>query len=302
MNILFVNSHELRCGVHQYGKNLYYVLSHAKKHEITYATFQCYEGFDAFCRDKNYDWVIYNWQAGIGGWMGYAPFSGLKRQALAYHDLEAKFPEFDAVLFSDPTMKQHDNWYPIGRPIRGASYFAPIDSEVPIIGVNGFIGAWAHKVVAQAVQEYEKCHIRMHLPHATYGDQGGLLAASARNKCLAMIRPGVTIEITHDFLEWEDLIRWLANNTINCYFRDETTHWRGVSSSLDAALCAGRPIAINRCNAFRHFFDCSPSILINDRSLRDIIATGLAPLVKKHEEYSVERVSQQVFSVLESLL
>ncbi len=218
-----------------------------------------------------------------------------------FHDLHARFDAFNAILFSDPTMKTHGNWHPIGRPVRGKIYPAAIESEFPIIGINGFIGAWATNVVLQALKEFDRCHLRMHLPSATYGDADGNMAAASKSACQAMLRPGVTMEVSHNFMEWEDLIQWLSRNTINCYFRDEGVHWTGVSSSLDAALVANRPIAINRCNAFRHFFDCNPSVLINDRSLRDIIATGASPLVNKHNEYSAEKGAQQVFDVLEAL-
>lgn len=303
MKVLFVNSREPRCGVHQYGRNLYYVMAVNADHSVSYATFSYESELRDQCSRVKYDVIIYNWQAGIGGWMGGAPFDGLKaKQVLAYHDLEANFAKFDAILFSDPTMQPHDNWHPIGRPVRGKLNFPPIQGSTICIGINGFIGAWASNVVAQAIKEYDRCHIRMHLPYAVYGDAGGDLARKSEQECRAMLPKGFTMEVNNYFLEWDELMHWLSGNHINCYLRNEHVNWRGVSSSLDAALCAGRPIAINRCNAFRHFFDCDPSVLINDRPLKDIVASGLAPLIKKHEEYSAERVSNQVFAVLEKLL
>lgn len=307
MKILFVNTREPKCGVHQYGRSLYYVLQHRlgipSQHSIHYGTFDSKEHFlEAYLHVKP-DVTIYNWQAGIGGWMSEAPFAGMGRQVLAYHDLEANFSQFDAILFSDPTMKQHDNWYPIGRPLRHQIYM-PIrmNANVPVIGINGFIGAWAELAFSHIANHFDRAHIRMHLPYAVYGDGSGIRANAAASECRQALPEGFTMEVSHDFMEWDDLVMWLAKNDINCYIRDPAMHWRGVSSACDAAMCARRPIAVNSCDAFRHLHDCSPSIMVEHRTIPEIMQGGLSPLIKKYEDYSHEVVSEQVLKVLESVV
>lgn len=299
MKIMFVNTREPKCGVHQYGVSLSAVISHVNP--TTYATFDTKQDFlDAYEFVKP-DVVIYNWQAGIGGWMADAPFKMDAKQVLAYHDLNANFVYFDAILFSDPTMAQHDNWHPIGRPLRSHAFYPTRNSEVPNIGINGFIGAWAQVAFSHIANHFERCHIRMHLPYATYGDAAGAMATTAAHDLIQAMPPGFTYEVSHEFMEWDDLVRWLSQNDLNCYLRDPAMHWRGVSSACDAAMCARRPIAVNSCNAFRHLHDCSPSIMVEQRTLKEIIETGLSPLAKKYADYAPEVVGGQVMKVLESL-
>jgi hypothetical protein len=128
------------------------------------------------------------------------------------------------------------------------------------------------------------------------------MARSAAHQLMQAMPPGFTHEINHEFMEWDDLVRWLSQNDVNCYMRDVAMNWRGVSSACDAAMCARRPIAINACNAFRHLQDCSPSIQVENRTLKEIIESGLSPLVKKYQDYSPEAVGGQVMKVLESLV
>ncbi len=306
MKILFVNTREPKCGVHQYGESLFAVLAHyigpSEDHNIAGGSYVGYHEFMSAADHYKPDVVIYNWQAGIGGWMGGAPFPLKAKQVFVYHDLEANFDKFDAILFSDPTMANHRNWHSIGRPLRSPISVTPRNSEVPVIGINGFIGAWAQVAFSHIANTFERCHIRMHLPYAAYGDSIGDMARSAAQECVRSMPEGFTHEINHDFMDWDDLVLWLSRNDINCYLRDTSMHWRGVSSACDAAMCARRPIAVNGCNAFRHMHDCEPSIKVEDRSIREIMQTGLAPLIKKYNEYDPKVVGGQVMKVLESLV
>lgn len=305
MKILFVNTREQACGVHQYGQSLHYVIRHHianSEHTIAAGSFDTRDEFFSCAAALRPDVILYNWQAGIGGWMSQAPFDLNCQQVLVYHDLEANFAQFDAILFSDPTMRQNANWYPIGRPLRNQISTTTRISEVPIIGINGFIGAWAQIAFSHIANHFDRAHIRMHLPYATYGDAQGHMAHAAARECHQALPEGFTMEISHEFMEWDDLVLSLAKNDINCYIRDPAMHWRGVSSACDAAMCARKPIAVNSCDAFRHLHDCSPSIRVEDRTIPEIIQTGLSPLVKKYEEYSPNVVGAQVMKVLESLV
>ena len=304
MKVLFTNTHEPCCGVHQYGVNLATVLRSSNEHEFFYCAPGTLDEFlENYIRLKP-DVILYNWQAGAGGWMAQVPLPNMpSKQVLVYHDLEARFADFDAILFSDPTMAPHDNWHPIGRPIHKSNIPIPgPQEEIFTIGVNGFIGAWAVNVMREALSQFSEFKLRLHLPHATYGDQAGNMAAAAEFACRQLLREGVKIEVSHQFMNWFDLITWLNKNHINCYFRDKSMHWRGVSSALDAALMARRPIAINKCDAFRHMLDCQPTICVEDRPIYEIFKDGLSPLVKKYSAWDEENVRDQVIKVLEYLL
>lgn len=301
MKILFVNTPYAQCGVHQYGENLYAVLQKSGLFETVYAEFEGEEQLRVGYHVADPDCVIYNWQQLIGGWMGGAPFLGLGKQVLVYHDLDARFQDFHAILFSDPTMAPHENWHPIGRPLN----FVPITFDCPtnprvVVGVNGLVGAWAAYAVTHAIANFPQCHLRLLLPASTFCDPMLHIAGSMASQCTAMAHAaGCTISVEHTYLNWKDLIQWLSHNDINCYVRD-VVPWRGVSSILDAALCARRPIAINRCPGFRHLHDCVPSICIEDRPMTEILKTGTAPLAPKYEQFDPLVVAQQVKTILEN--
>lgn len=304
MNVLFINSGEPRCGVHQYGRNLCAVMSRHPKLVVIHATPADREELVNLCNELMPDVIIYNWQQGIGGWMAEAPFSNLGRQVLVYHDLEANFDKFDLILFSDPTMAKHDNWVPIGRPL---NYIVLWDQGLPgnslKFGINGFIGGWAINVINEVMHQFDEGHFRLHLPFATYGDSTGAVARASADQCRSAISGSkFTMEVNHEHMSWRNLVEWLYVNDINCYFRDKSAHWRGISSALDAALCARKPIAINECSAFRHMFDCNPSILIEKRKLKDIMDDGGLQLDMKREQYHPDKVAGQVYWALSDLI
>lgn len=246
------------------------------------------------------DAILYNWSQLIGGWISYAPFHSMPRQALLYHDGVAKFEEFNAILFSDPTMERHENWFPIGRPIPTIVPPTKPDSTKICVGVNGFLGAWGNMVVEKAVHDWGSVKIRMHLPYAIYGDSGGGMAQWSADYCRG-ISDKAEIEVSHDFLDRRSLVSWLSKNDINCYMRPTGIQWRGVSSVLDFAMASGRPIAINKCSAFRHMFDCQPTICMEDRSMPDILSSGLTPMEAKYKSWHPVVVAGQVIEALNSV-
>lgn len=231
--------------------------------------------------------------------MAGAPFPVPAKQCALFHD-GAISEQFDAILFSDPTMPSSGKWHSIGRPI--PTYpLGHHNSATVTIGVHGFLGAQAHHVVAAAIREFSYATVRLSLPYSTFCDPSGHAARSYAQACRNMAsNTGITIEVTHDFMPPDLLVWWLSENTVNCYFRD-LAPWRGISSAPDSALAARRPLAVNKCSAFRHLHNCTPSICVEDSSLKDIIANGLKPLEPLYEQWSAENVRRQVEDVLLNL-
>ena len=102
---------------------------------------------------------------------------------------------------------------------------------------------------------------------------------------------------------WDDqtIINMLAQNTINCYFYDYQDG-AGLSSSVDYALAARRPIAVTRSHQMRHLWNLTPSILIENSSIQQIIDQGTAPLEPLYKDYSKESVWQDYTNMLQKLL
>lgn len=306
-SVLFVNTTEPRCGVHQYGQNLYDAIGDSLRYAVYYHQPESERALQMAARLHQADVIIYNWSPNIGGWMGGSPFQPYARHHIAvYHDGHIPHESFDAILFSDPTMPQHSNWYPIGRPVpRWEVQDLPMrPKDIPWIGINGFLGAWAVIGVRQILHEFPKCKLRLHLPAAVYGDPDGAQAAAQIQACanLVALRPETTLEVRREFLPMPELLQWLSDNDLNVYARDAAAPWRGVSSVLDPALAVRRPIAVNLCSAFRHVHNLQPSICIEHNSLRTILENGVVPLLPLYKTWGPEAVRRQVEDVLDRVI
>jgi hypothetical protein len=85
---------------------------------------------------------------------------------------------------------------------------------------------------------------------------------------------------------------------MNVYLRDTSRPWHGVSAAMCAALVVKRPIATNRNPSFRHLWDCTPSVCVEDRSLKEILATGTKPLEPIYEANSTEKFVARIEEIL----
>ena len=95
----------------------------------------------------------------------------------------------------------------------------------------------------------------------------------------------MTLRIDHNSLGKQNLMDFFASNTINAFFYS-VTDCQGISNTLQYALAAQRPIAITKCGPFRSIFQQTPSIFVEDSSLQQIIANGIAPLVPYYNDWS----------------
>ncbi len=88
-----------------------------------------------------------------------------------------------------------------------------------------------------------------------------------------------------NYLSNEELLTWLSGNAVNCFFYNDQ-RGPGISSVIDLALTARRPLAITPSTMFRHVVGTIPSIVVGQSSLRNIIQQGLAPLERYYTEWS----------------
>ena len=99
----------------------------------------------------------------------------------------------------------------------------------------------------------------------------------------------IKLEISHEFLNDPELHDFLAGNSMNV-FMYEDTGGRGLSSTVDNALAVNRAVAVSNCPMFRHILNISPSICVDDLSLKKILDNGADALNKISKDWNKENL------------
>lgn len=317
--ILVVNTREKECAVWQYGQNLCQALR-TNRTNSNFIFAYCEptdlkdlrDHADLFMADA----ILYNWHPSQGGFLKDAPFDvGRPVKSLCvFHELPwERSAAFDGLLYSglENPVLYHAEWQgrvwhniPLLLPLYEPSQRYETDPFCPVIGVNGYGGAHANLVVERVIKEWQRAVIRLHLPSAHYGDADGRYARIFADKCrdLAKDQPGIVFKVEHEWLPQDRLLDWLSTNDLNVYLRPTDVPWHGVSAAMCAALAVKRPMATNRNPSFRHLWDVNPSILVEDRSLKQILATGTKPLEPIWQENSTEKFVARIEEILGYLL
>lgn len=264
--------------------------------------------------------IIYNYAPGTTPWMDNPalrnPFPKIKHVRIM-HDMHQGIADtydpnqnfgWQYIIADDPTVIGNDRVFSTNRLLPGISTVDYVEPKKPIIGFQGF--GPPHKGIArlahQVQKEFDEATLRLHIPFGFYEDQlygrkGSNALARAEEVRQIIKKPGIDVIITHDLLNTQEIINLLAQNTINCYLYDYQDGC-GLASSPDYALAAKRPIAITRSHQMRNFWDLTPSILIENSSLKQIIANGTEPLEPLYKAYSRESVFNDYTRVLKRII
>lgn len=310
-SILFLSHQEKRCGVYQFGFNISEVLRDSKRYKFVYAEVSGSDDYKSVVRKTLPDAIIYNYYPSTMPWLKKRLFKEFRIPHVGiFHEVfQASANRLDGSLFQfyiapDPTLLlKNPIVYKTGRllPQYHNSYPLP---EIPTIGSFGFglNGKGFERVIEVVQSEYEHAHIRLHIPIAAFGDASGRLAREIAEQCKKVIlKPGIKLTLSHNFLSQKELLDFLAQNTMNAFFYDKFEN-RGISAVIDLALAVNRPIAITRSQMFRHVHSISPSILIEESTMKKIVEQGvgpLKPLVKEWNKtnliWDYERIMDDIF-------
>ena len=293
---LFVTHRGERCGVYQFGARLYAALSMTSLMRWHYAECADHDEFLSVAERLHPHVVLLNFHPFTLAWasdgvdfpsaMVFSVFHEANQSSI---ELGQDLP-FDVMLCPDPTLLPYDPSYlPVPRFIPA---LLPDPTGEPVtfsIGSFGFgtPGKGFDRLCAVVNDQFDIARIRINIPphdsaamtpHAAIE---GIIADCRRH----VTKPGIILEITHDFLDEAALLDFLTSNTINAFLYDEAPG-RGISSCTDYALASGRPIAVSRSSMFRHLHGVNPSICVEERSLRDIARSGIAPLRHHRTAYA----------------
>lgn len=275
-SILIVNSEMMECGIHQYGWSLYKILANSPHYDVRH---HC--GMRGLMGAlKGIDVVIFNWHPVTLGDLNDEILRQIpcKKYIIGGHDFIPEFKNIDGIINCDSTAENTEISTSIGRPVFSRYYYEKKESPNPVIGSFGFAFEWKNfeSLVELCSSNFKHSTLRLSLPQHSFGSSGDRgIVAKVRSLCKSS---GVDLEVNEAFLPTHELIRFLAANHVNVFLYPERFDmgYRGLSSAIDYALSAKRPIAISDSPMFRHLDE--DRIKLSKHSLKEILDFGDAPI------------------------
>jgi len=329
-NVLFVTHKKSQCGVYEFGENVFNAIKLSKKYNFIKAECDDLNELKEHVAKEHPIAIIYNYMPSTMPWVANSIFRNrvLKNNVAGIPVLqigiihsvlqdiadsarpgskyEKNDPElanklFDFYIAPDPTLLLKNAYvFKHGRPIPHYTNNFPIPDKLTI-GSFGFAKKGYEDLIELVQNELDEAEIRISIPFAKFGDTDGNDAKNIANNCKKMIRkPGISLSISHEYMDKNALIDFLAGNTINVFLRDKKG--RGISSVIDYALAVDRPIAIADSPMFRHIIDSKPSIRVTENSLKEIIKNGTSPLIKYTKEWTSENLCWEYERILDTTL
>jgi len=313
-NILFVNTQKKQCGVHQYGINLFNLLSEANDFKSDYCTINSVEDLDKIV--EKYDIMIcnYHWSTTT---KAFSPSLDKRyhggRMVCLFHDFY-QIPLdkltgnnfYDTFIIGDPTLDPRSGFSGFGR-ILTEFKGQPRKNQIPTFGSLGFnmSGKAFYKIVNLVQQQYDEAIININVPpnDAIQEETDKTIEATPQMQMLrsSITKPGIKLNLTHDFMDQEQMIQFLANNDLNIFPQDYVPSGYGISSSLDLALSCKRPFAISKCDMFRHVLKYNLPITIEDHSIKDILAGGSEILDPIYKDWGRNRVLNDIKQIIQTI-
>ena len=309
--VLFVNYEERQCGVYQYAKNLLEALSKSEKYRFDYAGVRSIEDIDSHANNSDYAAIIYNYHPQTLTFINPQMTRRYKQVNIAVmHEMtqaEADImPDgfFQHYVMGDPTLVENNPAvFKTGRLVLPYTK-TKTTPETLTIGTFGFsVRSKGYQNLIEAVQdEFDEAIIRIHIPSNGIIDANGDVAREHVEECRKRVKkPGIKIQASHDFLDRDAMLDFLAENTLNAFLYDYL-EVAGISSSPDHALAVRRPMVVSKSIMFRHLWSLQPAITIENSSLREIIKNGTEPFAHLYQLWNEGTIRSEYEQMLDKVL
>jgi hypothetical protein len=263
--ILFVSHTKRQCGVHEFGLSIAEVLRKSAKYSFVYGECSNPQEFLTTFDRVTPAAVIYNYYPSTMPWLEKSltarfpvPHLGIMHECTQAAVDDADTSLFDYHIAPDPTLSLSSPIvFKTGRIIPSYENRFPLPA-VTTVGSMGFAtqGKGFERLIVAVQEEFDEAIIRLHIPAGEFADTN---VADLVARCRALVRKdGIKLETSHEFLERDRLLDFLAQNSVNAFFYDKC-EGRGISSAIENALAVRRPLAITRSNMFRHVLSDNPS-------------------------------------------
>jgi hypothetical protein len=288
----FINSKQKQCGIYQYGLRIYTVLR--KQINIEYHEVGTLEEYLRAVAAIKHRVVLVNYHSILFAFLHIAYQCPSIKYYYIWHEGSLGPVRPGYMLHSDPDARTG-----IPRPLPmmcDTQDHPPTDFSNPIIGSFGFGSpSKGFDLIVRKVQdEFDTATIRLVIPFNEAYDQDGNCAKASADACrLAVTKPGITLEISHDFVTDDEIIQFLSKNDLNIflYTGDTNNKGRSCSSVVDFALCADRPIAVSSSEMFRHVY--KDDICAEKRTIRQIIEFGTDHVKALRSKWSHEALTKE---------
>lgn len=292
---IFYNSPKAQCSIYESGLMIYNALKQSSKYIIEYRE----------DKELNFDreFAIFNYHPYVNDW-SYGELNRYRGRTFAivlevgHHGnlLPNTAPIFQKYMVIDPTITDTDTIFGFPRPIER---FVPRPYKASVVTVGSFGFATQGKLWEEVVwltnDQFDDALVRINIPFATFVPNCQWEIDKAVRTITSVPRKdGIRIEITHDYMDKNELIEWCAQNTINVfpYYRDLA----GLAAVTDQAISAQRPILTTNNSAFRHinkYIKAYPEI-----SLKDAITENAKGVDKMYQDWSPESFYKKFESIL----
>lgn len=297
MKGLFINNHQAKDSIFESGLMVYNCLKNSDKFQLDYIEVN----IENRTIPIGYNFYFLNYHPVTMGWL---ETKKLKKELgcvgtvileVAPSDPFVLCSEKDFSFYCviDPTLKSNKkNVYSFPRPLEKINFDLPeIKNEIPVIGTFGFAtkGKGFQHVVEAVNKEFDKAVIKINIPYGDFVPNSKTYAEFLSNTCKAKAKPGIEVQVSHDFMDKTELIKWCANNTINCFLYDR--NMPGLSATTDQAIVSERPLAVSKNDTFRHIISYIKPY--PDWSLQESINKSIPYVKQMKEEWSPENFARK---------
>jgi len=315
LKIIFVNTKKNQCGVHQYGLLVFDAIKNNSVHNVEYLSADSIEQVSQKGLDIDCDMIIYNFHPGSLRFVN----EKMKRKynvpsiAIVHEPKLFDFNYlnehqiFQYAIFSDAgttdylkRFRESGRLFSTGRVLFEYKENSE-KSKIPTFGTIGFasLSKGFDRIINLVQNEFDEAIIRFNIPmnNSVFNDEDGARKYDDYFRSLIK-KPGIKLEITHDFYDRDDFIKYLSNNSVNIFPYDCEDNHGGISSSLDNALMSKSAIAITKADIFRHVLKYDLPITLEDHNLKQILENGNSPLKVLYDSWSATNFAKDFMDII----
>ena len=332
--ILFITHKEKQCGVFEFGKDIFNAISSSPRYKFVHSQCESLADLDKAIEEHAPVAIIYNYHPSVLPWVCTKLTKGVYRNNVSgkhviqigiIHEITQHIADtatayrnkyilgspvarlnslFDYYIAADPTLLlKNPLVFKTGRMV--PVYKKPVGEPNEVtVGSFGFATPKKgfERIVELVQKEFDKAVIRLNMPSADFGDEDGSRARQIARNCRALItKPGISLEVSFDYLSKSGLLDFLAGNSINVFLYEDTSG-RGISSAVDNALAVKKPIAVSNSPMFRHILSTEPSVCVDDLPLKAILANGFLPLERVSRDWNQAHMTWEFERIMDRIL